>query len=165
MENKVALYNSNGIKIGETYIRRARQLIRQQRAMWTDDTETAIRFAPGMDNTAIPIDDATDDAVEHNQLCFARWRSTNYYYPGIVADVMPNHLRISFLDDYTEVVEKEHVLSLQTAFETMEFQGNWSGWGFYHKGVLTSHTPLVMSYNDGTVAEVELKALRCYPAV
>ncbi|MCL2527715.1 MAG: 2TM domain-containing protein, partial [Defluviitaleaceae bacterium] len=34
---------------GETFVRRARQLVKQQRAAWIDDSHTAIRFAPGME--------------------------------------------------------------------------------------------------------------------
>ena len=55
MENKVLLYDSNGNKIGKTFIRRAKQLVRQQRAVWTDDNQNAIRFAPGMENMDIVI--------------------------------------------------------------------------------------------------------------
>ena len=58
MESKVSLYNSNDVKIGETFLRRARQLVRRQRATWVDDSQVAIRFAPGMEY----MDDAT---VEH----------------------------------------------------------------------------------------------------
>jgi len=50
MEDKVLLYDSNNVKIGETFVRRARQLVKQQRASWTDDSQNAIRFAPGMEN-------------------------------------------------------------------------------------------------------------------
>jgi len=57
MEGKVILYDSNDIKIGETFIRRARQLVKQQRASWVDDSQDAIRFAPGMDK----MDDAVVD--------------------------------------------------------------------------------------------------------
>jgi len=46
MEGKVILLDANGVEIGETYTRRARQLVKQQRAMWADDTHTAIQFAP-----------------------------------------------------------------------------------------------------------------------
>ena len=46
MEGKVTLYDANGIEIGETYSRRARQLVKQQRAVWADDTHTAIKFMP-----------------------------------------------------------------------------------------------------------------------
>ena len=55
MESKVLIYNSDDIKIGETFIRRARQLVRRQRAIWVNDEQTAIRFAPGMEN----MDNAT----------------------------------------------------------------------------------------------------------
>jgi len=40
MENKIVLYNSDNVKIGETYLRQARQLIRQQRAVWVDENES-----------------------------------------------------------------------------------------------------------------------------
>ena len=46
MEGKVILLDANGVEIGETFTRRARQLVKQQRAMWADDTHTSIRFAP-----------------------------------------------------------------------------------------------------------------------
>jgi len=46
MEGKVILLDANGVEIGETYTRRARQLVKQQRAMWANDTHTAIQFAP-----------------------------------------------------------------------------------------------------------------------
>lgn len=58
MEGKVLLYNSDGAKIGETFIRRARQLVKKQRATWVDDNQDAIRFAPGMENAD---DSAVDD--------------------------------------------------------------------------------------------------------
>ena len=46
MEGKVTLIDANGVQIGETYTRRARQLVKQQRAIWADDTHTAIQFMP-----------------------------------------------------------------------------------------------------------------------
>ena len=46
MEAKILLYDSNDVKIGETFMRRARQLVKQQRATWVDDRQNAIRFAP-----------------------------------------------------------------------------------------------------------------------
>ena len=55
MESKVALYDSNNNKIGETYTRRARQLVKQQRASWVDDSQSAIRFAPGMEHMDDPV--------------------------------------------------------------------------------------------------------------
>jgi len=46
MESKVTLFDASGVQIGETYARRARQLVKQQRAIWADDTHTAIQFMP-----------------------------------------------------------------------------------------------------------------------
>jgi len=46
MEGKVLLFDANGVEIGETYTRRARQLVKQQRAIWADDSHTAIQFMP-----------------------------------------------------------------------------------------------------------------------
>jgi len=60
MEGKVSLYNSDDIKIGETFLRRARQLVRRQRAMWVDDSKTAIRLAAGIED----ISDVTDNCEE-----------------------------------------------------------------------------------------------------
>jgi len=47
MDGKVLLLNSDSVKIGETFFRRAAQLVRQQRAEWTDDSQMAGRFHPG----------------------------------------------------------------------------------------------------------------------
>ncbi|MCL2204111.1 MAG: 2TM domain-containing protein [Defluviitaleaceae bacterium] len=54
MEGRVALYDSSENKIGVTYVRRARQLVKQQRASWVDESQSAIRFAPGMENLDEP---------------------------------------------------------------------------------------------------------------
>jgi len=83
MEGKVLLYNSLDTKIGETYTRRARQLVKQQRASWVDDSQKAIRFAPGMEN----LDDAAaidmheteamqgiDSLADHELMRFAKRR-------------------------------------------------------------------------------------------
>ena len=64
MESKVLLYDSNNVKIGETFIRRARQLVKQQRASWIDEKQDAIRFAPGMEN----LDDTMDDDIHEKKL-------------------------------------------------------------------------------------------------
>lgn len=62
MENKVMLYNSDGVKIGETFVRRANQLVKQQRAAWVDDEQKAIKFAPGMENM-----DVNDEASRKSE--------------------------------------------------------------------------------------------------
>jgi len=59
MEGKVLLYDSNDVKIGETFIRRAKQLVKQQRASWIGDNHDAIRFAPGMEK----LDDTMADGI------------------------------------------------------------------------------------------------------
>ncbi|MCL2577440.1 MAG: 2TM domain-containing protein [Defluviitaleaceae bacterium] len=63
MESKVLLYDSKDVKIGETFARRARQLVKQQRASWIDDKQDAIRFAPGMEKMDISM---TDDIYEES---------------------------------------------------------------------------------------------------
>ena len=62
MEEKIILYDSNNVKVGEAFMRRARQLVNQQRAEWTDETHTAIRFAPDVEEwePAKPAADSVD---------------------------------------------------------------------------------------------------------
>ena len=50
METKIILYDADDKKVGETFARRAKQLVKQQRAQWVDDTQTAIRFIKDMDD-------------------------------------------------------------------------------------------------------------------
>jgi len=50
MESKIILYDANDKKIGETFVRRAKQLVKQQRAEWTDNSQTAIKFAPDVED-------------------------------------------------------------------------------------------------------------------
>jgi len=50
METKVMLIDAHGAEIGETYSRRARQLVKQQRAIWADDAHTAIKFVPDQED-------------------------------------------------------------------------------------------------------------------
>ncbi|MCL2592462.1 MAG: PPC domain-containing protein [Defluviitaleaceae bacterium] len=44
MEDKVLLFDSNNNKMGETFVRRAKQLVKQERAEWVDESHTAIKF-------------------------------------------------------------------------------------------------------------------------
>jgi hypothetical protein len=46
-EGKITLLDHNGNRVGETFIRRAKQLVKQQRAMWANESHTAIRFSEG----------------------------------------------------------------------------------------------------------------------
>ena len=65
MESKIALYDADGKSIGETFVRRARQLVKQQRATWLDEEHTAIRFN---------ADPALDEAET--------WEAANIPYPA-----------------------------------------------------------------------------------
>jgi len=61
MEAKIKLFDADGTQIGETFARRARQLVKQQRAIWMDDDHSAIRFNP--DST----EDDWNEEVEHGK--------------------------------------------------------------------------------------------------
>jgi len=163
MKSRVLLYNSDNIKIGETFARRAKQLVNRQRAEWVDDNHSAIRFYFGMenmDNSDInEIHNVEEDEIQFNQLCFARW-TDGKYYPAVIGDILPNHVKVAYLDvGNTGMVSREHIVELEEAFETMIFQGNWKGWGYYN-GVLSSVEPLIMDYDDGDVEQVHLRQLR-----
>ena len=71
MEDKVILFDSNGVKVGETFQRRARQLVNQQRAEWVDDNRKAVRFAPDVEEwekEATPLAMATTDLKEDERI-------------------------------------------------------------------------------------------------
>jgi len=162
MENKVVLYNSNDIKIGETFVRRAKQLVNRQRAQWTDSSQTAIRFYPEMEHMDEDvIDPIATPSIQIHQLCFAPWPD-GYYYPAVIEDVLIDHVRIAFLDCDKRTLRAEQVIGLQDAFDNMAFEGNWQdGWRYY-EGILTSRQPLVMTYYDGDVEHINLYQLRCF---
>ena len=44
LETKITLYNAEGKRLGETFSRRARQLVKQQRAEWMDEAHTSVQF-------------------------------------------------------------------------------------------------------------------------
>ena len=50
MRKMITMFDASDEKIGETFFRRARQLVRQQRASWTSDDQKAIKFVPGLEN-------------------------------------------------------------------------------------------------------------------
>ena len=168
MEKKIELYNSNNIKIGETYVRRARQLVNRQRARWVDSNQTAIRFYPEMENMDDGnMDDAVHEPIQVSdfsafQLCFAPW-SRGYYYPAIIDEVLQEHVRVTFLEDGERLLlQKEQIVELQEAFNTMAFEGNWQGGVAWFKGELFSLSPLIMAYNDGDMEHLSLIQLRAY---
>jgi len=55
---RIKLYSSDGAQIGETFTRRARQLVKQQRAEWMDDSHTAVQFFPDAEDFSAdePVD-------------------------------------------------------------------------------------------------------------
>ena len=65
MENKVKLYGSDDNKIGETYFRRAKQLVKQQRAVWVGDDQKAAKFLPGADETYDHCEISTETGFGH----------------------------------------------------------------------------------------------------
>ena len=54
----IAMIDSNENKIGETFSRRAKQLVKQQRAVWTSDEKDTIKFIQDMENIS---EDDTDE--------------------------------------------------------------------------------------------------------
>jgi len=94
------------------------------------------------------------------QTVFARWKNS-YYYPAMVDAVTDDGVKVTYLEDgLSALVSHEYIVELQEAFDTMQFQGNWQHGGFFYKGKLASHLPLVMHYNDGDVEQIELSQLR-----
>lgn len=63
MKNKVMLFDAGGEQVGETFMRRARQLVSQQRAEWIN--EGAIRFAP---DAKIEEAEWTTDLHDHRDM-------------------------------------------------------------------------------------------------
>ena len=61
-KGKVLLFNFDDVKIGETFFRRAAQMVRQQKAEWADDSREAIRFHKGMEKTDV----SSDGTVQEN---------------------------------------------------------------------------------------------------
>jgi len=100
--------------------------------------------------------------ISSGQTVFARWRN-GYYYPATVEEVLGNEIKVSFLDGYKGKVARAHVVELQEAFQTMQFQSNWKHGGIFFKGKLTSQLPMIMHYDDGDVEEITLDQLRGRP--
>jgi len=76
-KNKVLLFNSDGVKIGDTYYRRAAQLVRQQKAEWSSEALDAVRFYKGMENgeasdpdvnAAVPLSDEANITKQDSHL-------------------------------------------------------------------------------------------------
>lgn len=106
-EGKITLYAADGKRLGETFTRRARQLVKQQRAVWTDEGHTAVRFLPDAPEewetgaeyegeASIPLEtDKTLLAVAKKRLSTRRWLYLHtlalvpgYIFFAITADVL-----------------------------------------------------------------------------
>jgi len=71
MGDKILLIDTNGIKIGETFQRRARQLVNHQRAEWVDESHKAIRFVSDLEEwkkEAVPPITVMADLKENEQI-------------------------------------------------------------------------------------------------
>ena len=69
MESKITLYDAHDKRVGETFPRRAKQLVKQQRAVWLDESQTAIRFSPDVDEwDAAEFDTPAFDAKSRDAL-------------------------------------------------------------------------------------------------
>jgi len=67
--DRIQVFDKDNLRIGETYPRRAKQLVLNERAAWTDDTHLSIRLAD-MLSTANAWEDKHMDikeSVEHNE--------------------------------------------------------------------------------------------------
>ena len=65
MSNMIVMLDASDNKIGETFFRRAKQLVKQQRAAWTSDDQKAIKFVPGMENLNEEADeDISQDSAD-----------------------------------------------------------------------------------------------------
>ncbi|MCL2405302.1 MAG: hypothetical protein FWC92_07125 [Defluviitaleaceae bacterium] len=63
MIQQLAVYDESGTQIGMTFPKRARQLISKQRALWHDDTHTAIRLLPDT-KVDTPLEEYLGDALD-----------------------------------------------------------------------------------------------------
>ena len=104
------------------------------------------------------VGDIFEECFVPNQLCFAPWHD-NYYYPAVISDVHPNFITVAYLDGYAEQVSPKHIVSIQEALDTMDFECEY-GWLGYYRGIIISQQPIVFEYDDGIVEQTELRKLR-----
>jgi len=125
--------------------------------MWVDDTQTSVRFAPGMENMDTTDEDFRED-IRPNQLCFAPWHD-GYYYPAVISDVNPHEVTVVYLDGDTGHVQHDFILGVNEALDGLRFECNYGWMGFY-AGVITSREPIIFHYDDGTIEQTDLRKLR-----
>ena len=124
--------------------------------MWVDDGQSAIRFAPGMEN--MDITENPTNELSLYQLCFAL-RGDGYYYPAYTIALQPNCVTIAFLDGHTGQASPENVIRLDDAFNTLKFQCK-SAWHFWDGHIVGQH-PVSFHYKvGGTTQRADLKSLR-----
>ena len=94
------------------------------------------------------------------QTVFAIWNRDKYYYPATIIESYENHAKVLYLDGDSATVLKTNIISLQDAFKTLRFEGNWQEEGWFYKGHIASYQPLIMNYNDGDVEQISMRQLR-----
>ena len=55
---------------------------------------------------------------------------------------------------------KTEILEFEDALNILQLEGNWKHFGLFYKGRISNLNPLVMSYNDGDIEQIELSQLR-----
>ena len=90
MNGMITMYDASDKKLGETFFRRAKQLVKQQRATWTTDEQKAIKFLEGTESMAVELMDAPDEewiyelAVKRiKERKFMKWH-TILFVPGVI---------------------------------------------------------------------------------
>jgi len=73
MQEKVAVLDENGLAAGQTYYRRAKQLVAKGRAVWRDDSKTVIRLAP-KEMTKMEYD-TIESKLDNEELLYAAKRN------------------------------------------------------------------------------------------
>ena len=66
MVQQLAVYDESGTQVGMTFPKRARQLINKQRALWHNDTHTAIRLLPDIKEEAL-MDEYLNDDIDMDE--------------------------------------------------------------------------------------------------
>jgi len=101
----------------------------------------------------------SSNGYEVGQTVFARFDSSEFYFPGIISVINESQLDIAYLDGDKGTVLIADVLELNQALNTLKLQGNFHYEGWY-PGKISKTEPLTMQYDDGDVEQVELKQLR-----
>ncbi|MCL2407752.1 MAG: hypothetical protein FWC95_07470 [Defluviitaleaceae bacterium] len=105
----------------------------------------------------------SNDRIEVNSLCFAKWRN-GYYYPGVVRRITSTEVTIDFLDGSMDRADSSELISLRDGLANLALQGNWKQGFFWYKGRLgetvSPREAMTFYYDDGDIEEIALKQLR-----